>query len=408
MSTVPRLPRGHGFIGHLIGGVGSVDRIVLVGGSLASVHAIETLRSNDYTGEIVLVGAESQLPYDRPPLSKEALRTGPHLSPLRGPEWYADLGVRTELGRAARELRPGARTVILEDGHELAYDGLVIATGSRVRRLSAGDEHLCYLRTADDAAELRGRLDTAAHVAVVGGGFVGLEVAATATELGVQVTVIEVAPAPMARVLGDEVGTWFRRLHERHGVAMLCGGLATSVERVGHEYVVSVPGHEPIRADLVVGALGAVPVVEWLRSSGVAVSDGVICDSTLRTTAPAVVAAGDVARWYNPLFDEDMRVEQWTNAAEQGRHAALSLLGADDAYAPVPYFWSDQFDAKMRFIGRANAADEISVATSTDRKLVATFARQGHQIGALCVNAPTELPRHRAAIAARASGPDPA
>ncbi|MFI7643928.1 NAD(P)/FAD-dependent oxidoreductase [Nonomuraea sp. NPDC049400] len=403
MSNIPRLAEVYWFVGHLVGGVGDVDRIVLVGASLASVHAIDTLRSNDYAGEIVLVGAESQVPYDRPPLSKEALRTGHHVSPLRGPEWYADRGVRLELGRAARGLRPATRTVVLEDGHELSYDGLVIATGSRVRRLRHGDEHICYLRTADDAAALRERLRAATRVAVIGGGFLGLEVAATATELGVHTTVIEVAPVPMARVLGDEVGEWFRRLHERHGVAMLCGRLATGVDRVGEEYVVSVPGREPIRADLVVGALGAVPVVDWLAGSGVAVSDGVVCDFTLRTTVPDVVAAGDVARWYNPLFDEDMRVEQWTNAAEQGRHAALTLLGAEDAYAPVPYFWSDQFDAKMRFVGRATAADEIDIENSTDRRLVATFARHGHQIGALCVNAPTELPRHRAAIAARSN-----
>jgi NADPH-dependent 2,4-dienoyl-CoA reductase/sulfur reductase-like enzyme len=379
-----------------------VDRVVLVGGSLAAVHAIETLRGHDYRGEIVLVGAESQLPYDRPPLSKEALRTGPHLSPLRGPEWYAARGVRTELGRPARRLRPGLRTVVLDDGHELSYDGLVIATGSRVRRLPTGDEHLYYLRTADDAARLRARLGTARHVAVIGGGFVGLEVAATATELGVQVTVIEVAPVPLARVLGDDVGRWFERLHARHGVEVLCGALATGVERSGDEYVVSVPGHAPIRADLVVGALGAVPVVDWLADSGVALADGVVCDAALRTTAPRVVAAGDVARWYNPLFDEDMRVEQWTNAAEQGRHAALTLLGADDAYAPVPFFWSDQFDARMRFLGRTNAVDDVRIETSTDDRVVATFARQGVQVGALCVNAPRELPRQRAAIASRA------
>lgn len=376
-----------------------MDRIVLVGGSLASVHAIETLRSGGYTGEIVLIGAESQLPYDRPPLSKEALRSGPHLSPLRGPGWYADLGVRVELGRAAQALRTAEKTVILEDGHELSYDGLVIATGSRARRLPAGDEHLCYLRTADDATELRQRLSAASHVAIVGGGFVGLEVASTAVEMGVRATVIEVAPAPMARVLGDEAGEWFRRLHERHGVHMHCGALVTGVQRVGQEYLISVPGHEMIRADLVVGAIGAVPVVEWLHGSGVAVSDGVVCDAALRTTAPDVVAAGDVARWYNPRFDEDMRLEQWLNAAEQGRHAALTLLGADAPYAPVPYLWSDQFDARMRFVGRANAAEEITIETSTDHQLVATFFRQGHQVGALCVNAASELPRHRAAIA---------
>lgn len=378
-----------------------MNRIVIVGASLAAVHAIQALRDGGFFGEVVLIGAEPHLPYDRPPLSKEALRSAPAPALLRPADWYTDVGVKLKLGTAAGELRPRQRIVVLTDGTEIAYDGLVIATGSTPRTVAEGNEHVASLRSIDDAVWLRDRLTDAQRVAVIGAGFIGLEVAATLTELGRTVTVVEVAPAPLARVLGDEVGEWFREFHARRGVTVRCGQHAVSVSAERDGYTVNLGSGASLGADLVVGALGAVPATDWLRSSGVVLSDGVLCDRGLRTSAPDVVAAGDVARWYNPLFDEDMRVEQWTNAVEQGRHAASSLLGADNAYAPVPYFWSDQFDAKMRFVGRANGAEQVHVETSSDDSLVAVFGRNGIQVGALCVNATAKLQRHRAAILAR-------
>ncbi|MGY1887592.1 NAD(P)/FAD-dependent oxidoreductase, partial [Blastococcus sp. SYSU DS0753] len=261
--------------------------------------------------------------------------------------------------------------------------------------------HVSFLRSIDDAVALHERLRDAEHVAIIGAGFIGLEVAATIAELGRRVTVVEVAPVPLARVLGDEMGAWFRELHARRGVSIRCGAYALSVERAPSGYLVDLGGDEAVQADLVIGALGAAPDVDWLRTSGIALSDGVLCDRSLRTSAPGVVAAGDVARWYNPLFDEDMRVEQWTNAVEQGRHAAGVLLGGDDAYAPVPYFWSDQFDAKMRFVGRTNGAEQVHVESLSEDSLVAVFGRHDVQVGALCINAPARLPDHRAAIARR-------
>jgi NADPH-dependent 2,4-dienoyl-CoA reductase/sulfur reductase-like enzyme len=378
-----------------------VDRVVIVGASLAAVHAIEALRGNDFTGDIVLVGAEHHLPYDRPPLSKEALRHGPAPALLREPDWYTDSEVDLRLGTPAHALDPGRQVVTVGDGTEIPYDGLVIATGSQVRRLGAGDEHIHFLRTRDDSLRLHESLSGHERVAIIGAGFVGLEVAATVAEMGCSVTVVEVAPVPLARVLGDEVGDWFRNLHAAHGVEIRCSSWATSVTPSDGGLTVSTGGSGTVEADLVVGALGATPAIDWLRGSGLALADGIMCDRTLRSSDPNIVAAGDVARWYNPLFDEDMRVEQWTNAVEQGRHAALSLLGSDDAYAPVPYFWSDQYDARMRFVGRANGAEQVHVESVSGDSLVAVFGRHGVQIGALCVNATRELPRHRAAIRAQ-------
>lgn len=378
-----------------------MNRVVVVGASLAAVHAIGALRAGGFRGEIVLIGAERHLPYDRPPLSKESLRYGPELELLREAGWYDDRGVTLMLGRRAVELRPTDRVVVLEHGARVPYDGLVIATGSRARTLSAGGQHVAFLRSIDDAARLHERLGDAEHIAIIGAGFIGLEVAATITEMGRRVTVVEVAPVPLARVLGDEVGAWFGDFYARRGVTIRCGAHAVSVEAGRSGYVVDLGAGGSLEADLVVGALGAVPVIDWLRSSGIALSDGVLCDRNLRTTAPDVVAAGDVARWYNSLFDEDMRLEQWTSAVDQGRHAAKALLGVDESYAPVPYFWSDQFDAKMRFVGRANGAEQVHVETVSDDSLVAVFGRHGVQVGALCVNATAQLPRHRAAIAGK-------
>lgn len=377
-----------------------VDRIVVVGASLAAVHAIDALRSHDFAGEIVLVGAEPYLPYDRPPLSKEGLRQPPEPELLRPPEWYEDSGVSLMLGRTAGRLDVAERIVRLTDGAELRYDGLVVATGSRVRTLGYGDEHIRYLRTVDDGARLHRHLSGNEHVAVLGGGFIGLEVAATLTEMGSAVTVVEVAPVPLTRVLGDQVGEWFQRLHARYGVDVRCGRPALGVSTEGSGFSVALGGGEAVYADVVVGALGAEPVTDWLHGSGFDLADGVRCDRALRTGPPGVVAAGDVARWYNPLFDEEMRIEQWVNAVEQGRHAALTLLGGNEAYAPVPYLWSDQFDAKMRFVGRTNGAAQVRVEEMTDDSLRVVFGRSDTCVGALCVNATRHLPGYRAAIAA--------
>lgn len=381
-----------------------MDRVVVVGASLAAVHAVEALREHGYAGDITLVGAEDVLPYDRPPLSKEALREGIDTLKLllREPGWYESQGVCLRLGRSAVELDTRHRAVVLDGGDRIPYDGVVLATGSRARTVSYGpagaERSARSLRSLPDAVGLREELLEAKSLVVVGGGFIGLEVAATAREMGLDVTVVELAPVPLSRVLGDEVGHWFRHYHAEHGVDVRCG---VAVDEIDHS-----PGNSKVRlrdgtvlsADLVVAGVGAEPVTGWLAGSGLGLGDGVRCDEALRTTVPDVVAAGDVANWYNPLFDETMRVEQWNNAVTQGRHAAGTLLGQGDSCAVVPYFWSDQFAAKMRFVGRSNAASDVRVVESSDRRLVAVFGRDDKIRGALCVNAPRQLALYRKAI----------
>ncbi|MGC5021431.1 NAD(P)/FAD-dependent oxidoreductase [Micromonospora sp. DT47] len=381
-----------------------MDRVVVVGASLAAVHAVEALREHGYAGDIALVGAEDVLPYDRPPLSKEALREGvePDKLLLRDPGWYDGQGVTLRLGRAAIGLDTRDRAVVLEGGGRVPYDGVVLATGSRARTVTCGppaaERAVRSLRSLEDAVALRQELLEARSLVVIGAGFIGLEVAATAREMGLEVTVVELAPVPLARVLGDEVGHWFRHYHAQRGVDVRCGVAVDEIERSAGNSKVRLRDGTVLSADLVVAGVGAAPATDWLAGSGLGLGDGVRCDEALRTTVPDVVAAGDVATWYNPLFDETMRVEQWNNAVIQGRHAAGTLLGGGDACAVVPYFWSDQFEARMRFVGRSNAASDVRVVESSDRRLVALFGRDGKIRGALCVNAPRQLARYRKAI----------
>jgi NADPH-dependent 2,4-dienoyl-CoA reductase/sulfur reductase-like enzyme len=384
---------------------------VVVGASLAGIHAVEGLRDAGFDGRLTLVGAEDTLPYDRPPLSKAALRLGPVArgALLRPADWYGERAVDLRLGWTAVKLDLANRSVILAGGREVSFDGLILATGSSARPLAtpAGAGPAYVLRTADDCARLHARLQPGEHLVVIGAGFIGLEVAATATMMGLDVSVVEVAPGPLHRVLGAEVGRWFERYHAARGIGMHCGVGIEAIEADGRRSKIRLLDGTVLGADVLVAGVGARPAVEWLRGSGLRLSDGVACDPFLRTSAPDVVAAGDIARWHNTLFDEDLRVEQWTNAVEQGRYAAESLLGiAEQPYAAVPYFWSDQFDAKMRFVGVANAAQDVHVDEAGPDVLVALFGRDGLLRGALCVNAPRKLARYRQAIADRVAWHD--
>jgi NADPH-dependent 2,4-dienoyl-CoA reductase/sulfur reductase-like enzyme len=380
-----------------------VRRVAIVGASLAGVSAAQGLRDRGFDGKVTLIDAEASLPYDKPPLSKNALVDDgayDHLA-LQSRSWYDERGVDLRLGQRVAALDTSARALFLEGGGELPYDGLVIATGSAARELPVpcGEPSRIHrIRTLEDSRRLRADLVPGRHLVVVGGGFIGLEVAATARKLGLDVTVVETAATPLNRVFGPQVGTWIRRMHERNGVEVRCAVALQQITPRPGGFTLRFAEGPTVSADVVVAGVGAVPQTEWLEGSGIAVSNGIRCASDLSTAVPDVVAAGDVAHWHNALFDEDMRVEHWTNAVEQGRHAAGTLLGEREEYRSVPYFWTDQHDAKIRFVGRADATDDIVLEEPKPNALVALFGRAGVLRGAVCVGTPRRLAEYREAI----------
>lgn len=372
--------------------------VVIVGGSLAGLRAAESLRTGGYEDAITVVGDEPHLPYDRPPLSKRLLsgEWEPDRILLRKADEMGSIDVRWRTGSRAVSLDLDGRAVQLDDGDRLRYDGLVIATGAVPRRLAGqGDhEHVVVLRTLDDALDLRDRIAPGdRRVVVIGAGFIGLEVAATARQLGNEVLVLEGASAPLVRGLGAEMGAAVSAVHADHGVEIRCGvkvdGLATGA--------VLIDGGWHERADVVVVGIGVAPATDWLAGSGLHVEDGVVCRPDLNAGHSLVYAAGDVARWHNSLFDEVMRVEHWTNAAEQGAQAAVNLLAESlgrptTPYAPVPFFWSEQYDRRIQFLGRASADDEVRVVAGSvdERRFAALYGRAGRLRGVLGLN----MPRH--------------
>lgn len=378
-------------------------RIVVVGASAAGLAAAETLRREGYDGTLTLVGDEPHAPYDRPPLSKQllAVEWGPERLVLRNPDDLAGLDLDLRLGVAATGLELTERTLRLADGSTVPYDGLIVATGVRPRRLPGEGAHV--LRTLDDALTLRDRLTPGRRLVVVGAGFLGAEAAAVAWRLGCEVTLLEPAPVPLAHAVGTEVGEVLTRAHLERGVNLRCGVTVTEVTEDG----VRLGDGGLVEADEVLVAIGSLPNTEWLDGSGLAVGDGVVCDEYCEA-ARNVYAAGDVARWYNPLFGTSMRIEHRTNAAEQGMAAARNLLNSEarKPFAPVPYFWSDQYDMKIQAYGFLRGHDEVAVVEGdlAERKFVAAY-RTGDRIsGALAVGMPPKAIRQwRQAIATGAS-----
>ncbi len=397
----------------------ALEHVIVVGGSLAGLRACETLRTDGFNGRITLVGAETHMPYDRPPLSKKLLagEWEPDRIHLRKPDSFDGLELDLRLGVAATAFDAATRTVTLADGTELSGDGVVLATGTSTRRLPGQPEidGVHELRTLDDALALRARLVDGARVVVIGAGFIGLEAAATARTRGCEVVVLEGAPAPLIRGLGAEMGAAVASVHARHGVDVRCGVQVAGIEGASAVEGVRLGDGTLVPADVVLVGIGVVPVTGWLADSGLELRDGVVCDSTLNAGFPGVYAAGDLARWVNPLFGDDgeeMRVEHWTNAAEQGAAAASNLLRAaagDEPvpYAPVPFFWSDQFDSRIQFVGRAHGDDEVVVFEgSLDGPFAALYGYGGRLRGVLGVSMPKRVMPFRRLLAERVSWSD--
>jgi 3-phenylpropionate/trans-cinnamate dioxygenase ferredoxin reductase subunit len=381
------------------------DRVTIVGASLAGYWAAETLRRDGFKGVVSLIGDELHVPYDRPPLSKKYLAGGVerHRLDLSDTEKLAALDLEMRLGQRATGLDLSARTLEV-DGVTEPFDGLLIACGARCRTLPGTDgvAGVHTLRTVEDANAIGAGMGAGARrMVVVGAGFIGAEVASTAIERGLEVTMVEALEAPFGRVLGVEMGEVLADVHRGHGVDLRTGigvdeVLAESAYGGGSRVVgVRLTDGSEVPADLVVVGIGVVPNVDWLEGSGLELADGVVCDETC-LAASNVVAAGDVARWTNPRYGESMRVEHWDNAVQQGVHAARRLLQSDEEarpFSPVPWFWSDQYDRKVQLAGRTHRDAEVSVVTGSveEHRFVAYYGHAGRFLGALGMNRPRHV-----------------
>jgi NADPH-dependent 2,4-dienoyl-CoA reductase/sulfur reductase-like enzyme len=369
-----------------------VRAITIVGASLAGLYATQALRAQGFDGEVVVVGDELRRPYDRPPLSKDFLAGKIEADVLSLESADDDLRAGWLLGSPAVALCPSTREVVLAGGARVRSDGVVIATGARARALPGNLSGVHVLRTIDDALALRSELLPGARLVVIGAGFIGGEVAATAKALGLEVTVVEAMASPLAGPLGAEMGAVVSGLHEAHGVALRCGVGVQGL--VGSERVegVELADGTLLPADVVVVGIGAVPNVEWLADSGIALGNGIECDSQGRTSIPAVIAVGDCAAWNDPRLGRPHRVEHWTGAMERPAIAVAALLGGDGwsegRQVGIPYFWSDQYDVRIQFAGHAAEADSVTIeeGTAESHNLLAVYRRGEVPVGVLSMN----------------------
>lgn len=333
-----------------------MNTFVIVGASLAGAKAAETLRDEGFDGRIVLIGEEPERPYERPPLSKAFLmgKEPKEKVYVHPPNWYADHDVELLLGAKAVALDASRRLLTLDAEETLSYDKLLLTTGSVVRPLALPGvdfDQILYLRRLADSERIAATLTKDTRLLIVGAGWIGLEVAAAAREVGATVTVVEFAPLPLQRVLGDEVAPLFADLHRSHGVDLRTGTGVRDLRGAGRlERAVLSDGDE-IDIDAVVVGIGVAPAVDLAVSAGLAVENGVLTDEHLRTSDENIFAAGDVANSFNPLYGKRIRVEHWANALAGGPAAARSMLGKDSVYDPVPYFYSDQYDFGMEYAG---------------------------------------------------------
>ena len=392
----------------------TAEHVVVVGASLGGLRTVQSLRSSGFTGRITLIGAEAHLPYDRPPLSKHFLSG----------EWEAgqtSLADEAELQRVEAEVRlstravdldVAARTIGLHGGDRIPYDAVVVATGATPRTIPGTPDlaGIHVLRTLEDGLALRADLERASRVVVVGAGFIGAEVAATARKRGLDVTVLEALPVPLSRGLGPTLGPIIAGIHADHGVDLRTGAGVAGFEGTDRVERVVLADGDTVEADVVVVGIGVIPNTAWLEGSGLELRDGLVCDEFCEAVGgPGVWAVGDVARWHNPLFDEEMRIEHWTNAVEQAMAVAANIVGPDkQPYAPVPYVWSDQYDSKIQIVGRPGPEDEVEIALGAldDWKFVALTHRDGRLTGAVGLDEPRRMMRFKRLLTTRPSSED--
>jgi 3-phenylpropionate/trans-cinnamate dioxygenase ferredoxin reductase subunit len=387
---------------------------VIVGASLAGAKAAEELRERGFDGRVVLIGAEPERPYERPPLTKDYLRgeserDKAHVHPER---WYDDQAVELMTSVTVQLIDAQRSRVVFDDGGDLAYDALLLATGAEPRRLSvpgAELEGVYYLRTLADCDALRRRLQPGARVAVVGAGWIGSEFAASARQLDLAVSVIDPLALPNERIFGEQVGAFYRDVHVRHGVEMLLGRGVEAFEGDGTVARVRLTDGTSVDCDFAVIGVGVAPRTALAQEAGLNVDNGVVVDERLVTSVPNIFAAGDVANAWHPFFERRIRVEHWANALNQGPAAARSMLGRDVSYERIPYFFSDQYDVGMEYSGYAERWDEVVFrGNPDDGEFVAFWLADGRVLAGMNVNVwdvnqhVQELIRERQAVDPRA------
>ncbi len=385
--------------------------IVIIGGGLAAGRTAEQVRKSQFTGPVTIVSDEAHLPYDRPPLSKDVLQDsdkGIADVELKPADFYADSDITLRLGSAAQSLDTAARSVTLADGTVLGYDELVIATGLVPKRIPSLPDlvGIRVLRSLDDALALRHHAASARRAVIIGAGFIGCEVAASLRKLGVDVVLVEPQPAPLASVLGEQVGQLVARLHRAEGVDLRTGvGVAGVRGDAGAVTAVELSDGTVVDADLVVIGIGSRPATDWLAGSGVDLADkdnGVLCDEVGATSAAHVWALGDVAAWRDATGHQ-VRVEHWSNVAEQARVLVPAMLGVEiPALTVVPYFWSDQYDVKIQCLGEPEPGDVVHLVSDDGRKFLAYYERDGVLVGVVGGGMPGKVMKARAKIAAGA------
>lgn len=396
----------------------TLNDIVIVGAGMAGLHTAEALRERGFDGRLTLLGEEAHRPYSRPPLSKEVL-TGAGLEPSGGdPGWlvgHRALRLREDGVVDALDLdfRPGTRAVGLDAAarrvsvrgpggvEEVRYDGLVVATGARARRPGTDLAGVYVLRTLDDAEAVRSEFTSTGRLVVVGGGFVGAEVTASARAVGMDVTLVEAAPTPLTQAVDPRIGGVLTELHRENGVDVRLGTGVSGFEGRGRVERVRLADGSAVEASLVVVGIGVHLNTEWLRGSGVELlPDGAVaCDEYSATSVPGVYAAGDLANWPHPRYGGRIRLEHWTNAGEQGEAAAHNLLAGEGRtpFTPVPYFWSDQYGMKVQLLGQGAPADQVAFVHGSpeDRKFVAFLGRNGMLTGVLGLRSTPRTMRYR-------------
>jgi 3-phenylpropionate/trans-cinnamate dioxygenase ferredoxin reductase subunit len=365
----------------------ATSSIVIIGAGLAAAKAVETLREEGFAGAITLVGDEAERPYERPALSKDYLQGKSSVEDLfvHGDTWYRDHDIDARFGEAASSIDRTSRTVTLESGGTVAYDRLLLATGSRPNRLTvpgADLDGVFSLRRIGDSDRIRAAFADATKVVVIGAGWIGLETAAAARIAGLDVTVLEYAPLPLARVLGEELAGYFADLHRRNGVDLRTSVAVTGLGGAGGRVSGVRIGDEEIAADMVIVGVGVSPNTELASAAGLEVDNGIVVDERLRTSDSAVFAAGDVANAFNPTLGGRLRVEHWDNAIRQGQLAGRTMIGKDGSYDWQPYFYTDQYDLGMEYVGRGGESDEVVIRGDKDSGEFIAFWLAGEQVTA--------------------------